>query len=223
MNEIFTSGQDLRNIKDKCFARHNTAHAKEAVLALDKCNVPYFAKFNDSCISLTYDGGYADTVDEIIRKAQSGDYEQMMLEITDRTNQDGYKILLPEIAELLHTTVGTLKMRPDEVQESLCRTYVNLWFCDLPTMKRELQKILNITPIPEQEKSLLDYLTHNFQQREAVQNMEQNTAFQQKNQEETAYISRDTQQKIAEMIRQKRSAGIQRSIEQEEHERRNFS
>mgnify|MGYP006988953756 CR=1 FL=1 len=208
MNDTFTSGQDLRNIKDKCFARHNTAHAKEVVLALDKCDVPYFAKFNDSCISLTYDGSYADTVDEIIRKAQSGDYEQMMLEITDRTNQDGYKILLPEIAELLHTTIGTLKMRPDEVQENLCRTYVNVWFCDLPTMKRELQRVLNINPIPEQEESLLDYLTHSFQQR---------------NNEEIGYISRDTQRKIAEMIRQKRSAEIQRSIEQEEHERRNFS
>lgn len=220
MNEIFTSGQDLRNINDKCFARHNTVHAKQAVLALDKCNVPYFAKFSDSCIALTYDGSYADTVDEIIRKAQSGDYEQMMLEITDRTNQDGYKILLPEIAELLHTTVGTLKMRPDEIQESLCRTYVNLWFCDLPTIKRELQKILNISPIPEQEESLLDYLTHNFQQREAVQNMEQNTTFQQRNQEEIAYISRNTQQKIAEIIHQKRSARIQRNIEQEERERK---
>ena len=212
MSDVFTSGQDLRNIKDKCFARHTTAHAKDAVLALDKCNVPYFAKFNDSCISLTYDGSYADTVDEIIKKAQSDDYEQMMLEITDRSNQDGYKILLPEIAEILHTSIGTLKMRPDEVQENLCRTYVNLWFCDLPTMKRELQRVLNINPIPEQEEeSLLDYLTHNFQQKEAVQN------------EEIGYISRDTQKKIAEMIRQKRSAEIQRNTESEERERRNFS
>ena len=218
MSNVFTSGQDLRNIKDKCFARHNTVHAKEVVLALDKCDVPYFAKFNDSCISLTYDGSYADTVDEIIRKAQSDEYEQMMLEITDRTNRNGYKILLPEIAELLHTTVGTLKMRPDEVQENLCRTYVNLWFCDLPTMKRELQRVLNISPIPEQEESLLDYLTQNFQQREAVQN----TANHQKD-EEIAYISRDTQRKIAEMIRQKRSAEIQRTIEHEERERRKFS
>ena len=168
MSNIFTSGQDLRNIKDKCFARHNTAHTKEVVLALDKCNVPYFAKFNNSCIILTYDGSYADTVDEIIKKAQSDDYEQMMLEITDRTNQDGYKILLPEIAELLHVSVGTLKMRPDEVQENLCRTYANLWFCDLPTMKRELKKVLNMEEIPKQEESLFDYLTHHFPQKEII-------------------------------------------------------
>ena len=209
MTNTFTSGQDLRNITDKCFARHNTAHAKEVVLALDKCNVPYFAKFNDSCISLTYDGSYADTVDEIIRKAQSGDYEQMMLEITDRTNHDGYKILLPEIAELLHTTVGTLKMRPDEVQEMLCRTYVNVWYCDLPTMKRELQRVLNISPIPEQEETLLEYLTNHFQQREPIEN------------EEIGYISRDTQIKIVEMIRQKHLN--QYHAEQEELERRKFS
>ena len=158
MNEIFTSGQDLRNIKDKCFARHNTVHAKQAVLALDKCNVPYFAKFSDSCIALTYDGSYADTVDEIIRKAQSDGYEQLMLKIRNKANCIGYKVLLPEIAEFLHTTVGTLKMRPDEVQENLCRTYVNLWFWDLPTIKRELQKILNVEEIPETEESIFDYL-----------------------------------------------------------------
>ena len=108
--------------------RHNTIHAKEVVLALDKCGVSYFAKFSDSCIALTYDGSYADTVDEIIRKAQSDGYEQLMLKIRNKANFIGYKVLFPEISALLHTTVDTIKKRPDEVQENLCRTYVNLWF-----------------------------------------------------------------------------------------------
>lgn len=74
----------------------------------------------------------------------SGDYEEMMREIQSRKNSDGYKVLLPEIAELLNMSVSFLKSRPDEVQEGICKAYVNLWYCDTDTIKRELSEILKI-------------------------------------------------------------------------------
>lgn len=60
------------------------------------------------------------------------------------TDKNGYKSLLPEIAETLGTSVSFLKSRPDEVQEILCKRYVNLWYCDTPTIKRELSEIINL-------------------------------------------------------------------------------
>lgn len=141
---ICSSGQDLKNINNRAYAKYNTGKAEKIVLALDKCGIPYFARFNDSEISLTYDNDYAVSVSEIIAKAMSGDYEEMMLEIQSRKNPDGYKVLLPEIAEILNTSVSFLKSRPDEVQEGICKAYVNLWYCDANTLKRELSEMLKI-------------------------------------------------------------------------------
>ena len=122
------------------------------MLALDKCSIPYFARFNDSEISLTYDNDYAVSVSEIIAKAMSGDYEEMVLKIQSRKNPDGYKVFLPEIAEVLNTSVSFLKSRPDEVQEGICKAYVNLWYCDTDTIKRELSGMLKINFSTENDK-----------------------------------------------------------------------
>ena len=120
---IYKSGLDIRKILNKSFAKYETTHAKHIVLGLDKSNIPYFARFGNTSISLTYDADYKDSVDEIITKAMSGDFGELLREIKDKNNSEEYLILLPEIAPMLHTTVGALKNRPSEIQESLCRTY----------------------------------------------------------------------------------------------------
>lgn len=141
---IYSSGQDLKSINNRAYAKYDTGKAEKIVLALDKCGIPYFARFNDSEISLTYDNDYAISVSEIIAKAMSGDYEEMILEIQSKKISDGYRVLLPEIAEILNTSVSFLKSRPDEVQEGICKAYVNLWYCDTDTIKRELSDMLKI-------------------------------------------------------------------------------
>ena len=52
--------------------------------------------------------------------------------------------MLPEIAEILHTTVGTLQARPQEIQIALCKIFVDFWFCDTATIQRELDKIITV-------------------------------------------------------------------------------
>ncbi len=130
---IYSCGRDVRRIKNKCFAKFKTPYTKNIALAFDRSNIPYFARFSDSEISLVYDADFVVSASEIITKSQSKDYA----EITQK-NYD----LLSEIAEILNVTVGTLKNRPDEIQSALCRFYVIFWFCDTPTIKRELTRIL---------------------------------------------------------------------------------
>ncbi|MCM1228361.1 MAG: hypothetical protein NC320_13240 [Clostridium sp.] len=167
---IYSSGQDLRSIKNRAYAKYDTGKAEKIVLALDKCGVPYFARFNNAEISLTYDNDYAITVSEIIAKAMSGDYEEMILEIQSRKNPDGYKVLLSEIAEILNISISFLKSRPDEVQEGICKAYVDLWYCDTDTIKRELSEILKINfsteHDEEKQRKPVEIVPQNYVQKE---------------------------------------------------------
>ena len=130
---IYSCGQDVRRIKNKCFAKFKTPYTKNIALAFGRSNIPYFARFSDIEISIVYDADFVVSASEIIVKSQSGDYA----EITQK-NHD----LLPEIAKILNIAPGTLKNCPDEIQSALCRFYVIFWFCDTPTIKRELTRIL---------------------------------------------------------------------------------
>lgn len=65
--------------------------------------------------------------------------------------------LLGEVAELLNTTIGILKNRPDEIQLALCKTYTDFWLCDNATIQRELDRIITVngrtlSDIQEHEK-----------------------------------------------------------------------
>lgn len=129
----YSCGQDIRRIKNKCFAKFKTPYIKNIALAFDRSNIPYFAKFSDNDVSLVYEADFSVSVSEIIAKLQSGDYA----EITQK-NHD----LLPEIAEILNVEIGYLKNIPDEIKSALCRFYIIFWFCDTLTLRRELTKIL---------------------------------------------------------------------------------
>lgn len=130
---IYSCGQDIRRIKNKCFAKFKTPYTKNIALAFDRSNIPYFARFSDNEISLVYDADFVVSASEIISKSQSEDYTKI--------TQKNYD-LLSEVAEFLNVKVGTLKNRPDEIQSALCRFYVVFWFCDNMTIRRELTKIL---------------------------------------------------------------------------------
>lgn len=109
MNDFrFAGGVDTESIENKETMRFVTAYAKDIVIALDKSNIPFSAKYGDTEMILTYDGSYEEQVNEIIKKAQTGKYEVLLRELKEDKFPDGYLKLLPEVAEILHTTIGTL-------------------------------------------------------------------------------------------------------------------
>lgn len=142
MNDFpYISGIEITAIKNREFIRIETDKAQEIAIALDKSGIPFSARFSDAEMVLTYDGSYKEQVEEIIAKANSGDYEALLRELQVYGEPDGYYRLLGEVAELLNTTIGTLQSRPDEIQLALCKTYVNFWLCDKVTLQRELERI----------------------------------------------------------------------------------
>ena len=157
-NFPYIGGVEISKIQNREFIRLETDKVQAIVVALDKSNIPFSARFSDAEMVLTFDVSYKDQVNEIITKAQSGDYEILLRELQVYGVPDGYYRLLGEVAELLNTTVGALKNRPDEIQLALCKTYTDFWLCDSATIQRELDRIITVNgrtlqDIQEHEKS----------------------------------------------------------------------
>ncbi len=153
----YVCGADIQSIANKEFVRFETTKARDIVVALDKSNIPFSAKYNDTEIILTYDGNYKDSVDEITAKVMSENYDELLREIREKKSDD-YLLLLSEVADVLNTTVGTLKARPVEIQELLCKAYADFWICDTPTIQRELDRYITVNgrtlqDVQEHEKS----------------------------------------------------------------------
>lgn len=144
MSEMRTAGADIQRIQNRICKKIITDKGEIIVLTLEKCHIPFFAKYNESEISVIYNADFEENVNEIIRKVMSGVFDEIVVELNRVTDTSIYKSLLPEIAEILSTSVSFLKSRPDEVQEILCKRYVDLWYCDTSTIKRELEEIVNL-------------------------------------------------------------------------------
>ena len=74
----YIGGIEVSAIQNREFIRIETDKAQAIVVALDKSNIPFSARFGDNEMVLTYDGSYKEQVEEIIAKAQSGDYEALL-------------------------------------------------------------------------------------------------------------------------------------------------
>ena len=158
----YVGGVEVSAIENREFQQFETAKAKEIVLALDRSNIPFFAKYSGSAMVLVFDKSYTQEVENIVKKSNSGNYEILLRELKMQKFPDNYLNLLPEIAEILHTTVGTLQARPQEIQIALCKIFVDFWFCDTATIQRELDRIITVNGRTlqdiqehETEKSLL--------------------------------------------------------------------
>ncbi len=215
MNDFqYTGGADIDSIENKAKMQFATLYVKDIVIALDKSGIPFSAKYGDSEMMLTYDGSYREQVDEIIRKAQTGKYEVLLRELKVNQAPDSYLKLLPEVAEILHTTIGTLRARPSEIQVAFCKTYADFWLCDTYTIQRELDRIatLNIEALQAMQKSVQTDKTHEMRQKQKLEQLAKDTA--------RVGFSRETQKRLTEMLRQKKQSEQERTAQTEEFERK---
>lgn len=221
----YIGGIEVSAIKNREFIRIETDKAQAIVVALDKSNIPFSARFGDAEMVLTYDGSYKEQVEEIIAKAQSGDYEALLRELQVYGVPDGYYRLLGEVAELLNTTVSFLQSRPDEVQLALCKTYVNFWLCDKVTIQRELERIhtLNGRTISDIQEYELGK-TKAKAPAEPVQSTADkvptlNELFD-RYERQNAHFTRESHRHLSEIARRRQRNEQERIIQTEERERK---
>lgn len=224
----YICGAEISDIQNREFLRIETDKAQAIVVALDKSDIPFSARFSDTEMVLTFDGSYKEQVEGIIEKAQSGDYEALLRELQVYGVPDGYYRLLGEVAELLNTTIGTLQARPDEIQLALCKTYTDFWLCDDATIQRELDRVISVngrtvSDIQEHEKIKA--------QEKAPIAPEQGTADKVRSFEElfneyqsrhaNDHFTREAHKHLAEIARRRQRTEQERTIQNEELERKN--
>lgn len=215
MNDFrFVGGIDTESIENKETMRFVKAYTKDIVIALDKSNIPFSAKYGDTEMILTYDGSYEEQVNEIIKKAQTGKYEVLLRELKENKFPDSYLKLLPEVAEILHTTIGTLMARPSEIQVAFCKTYADFWLCDTYTIQRELDRIatLNIEALQAMQESVQAEKSPEIRQKQKLEQLARDTA--------RVGFSRETQQKLTEMLQKKKQSEREKIAQIEEFERK---
>lgn len=221
----YIAGTDITAIRNKEFIRIETDKAQAICIALDKGGIPFSARFGDAEMVLTFDGSFKEQVEDIIAKAQSGEYEALLRELQVYGEPDGYYRLLGEVAEVLNTTIGTLQSRPDEVQLALCKTYVNFWLCDKVTIQRELERIhtLNGRTISDIQEYELGK-TKAKAPAEPVQSTADkaptlNELFD-RYERQNAHFTRESHRHLSEIARRRQRDEQERIIQTEERERK---
>ena len=224
---LYIAGIDIASIANKEFIRIDTDKAQEICVALDKSGIPFSARYGENEMVLTYDGSYKEQVEEIIAKAQSGDYGALLRELQVCGEPDGYYRLLGEVAELLNTTIGALKNRPDEVRLALCKTYVDFWLCDTPTLQRELDRVISvngrtISDIQEHEKLKEKAKAPSVPEQSAADTVPTlNELFDDYFRRNShSHFSRERHQHLAEIARRRQQSEQERIIQNEERERK---
>ena len=149
------SGDKLSDIPDKQYLTIETEHAAEIIRGLDLSGIAYFAKAEENVIYLTFSADCKVVVDEIVAKAESGDYEELMLQLSEN-GSDGYAPLYAEIAEILHCAVGSVTSRPPEITDILAKTYINYWHSDRQTIQRALERIIDLNAETENELAVME-------------------------------------------------------------------
>lgn len=202
----YSCGNDNFPKDNRQYAFLDTDKGKLIAIALETSGVPHFGSFSENTMRFSYDADYKDTVDEIISKAKSSEYDEMFREIKEKKDDSGYLILLPSVAYYLHLTEGTLRQRPDELQIQLCQMFTQLWCCDTPTIQRELTRVLNANRETEKD---MESAKENVKPEQTV------------NEEiQKGLISREVIRRQAEMIRRKQAVKEKMIAERYEIERK---
>lgn len=222
----YVCGADIHSIDNKEFMRFETTKARDIVFALDKSNIPFSAKYNNTEIVLTYDGNYKDSVDEIAAKVMAENYDELLHEIREKKSGD-YLLLLSEVADVLNTTVGTLKARPLEIQELLCKAYADFWICDTPTIQRELDRYITVNgrtlqDIQEYEKGKAQEKDPKIPEKSTADNLPtfSEIADDYFRRNGHAHFTRESHKHLSEIARRRQQADHEKTMQIEEIERR---
>ena len=224
----YIAGIDVTSIANKEFIRFNTDKAQEICVALDKSGIPFSARYGETEMVLTYDGSCKEQVEDIIAKAESGNYEALLRELQVYGEPEGYYRLLGEVADLLNTTIGALQNRPDEVQLALCKTYVDFWLCDTPTLQRELDRVISVngrtmSDIQEHEKIKEKAKAPTVPEQRAADTVpiffELYDAYQRRRAND--HFTREAHKHLAEIARRRQRDEQERIAQTEERERKN--
>ena len=224
----YIGGIEVSAIKNREFIRFNTDKAQEICVALGKSGIPFSARYGETEMVLTYDGSCKEQVEDIIAKAESGNYEGLLRELQAYREPDGYYQLLGEVAELLNTTIGALQNRPDEVQLALCKTYVDFWLCDTPTLQRELDRVISVngrtmSDIQEHEKIKEKAKAPTVPEQRAADTVptffELYDAYQRRHAND--HFTREAHKHLAEIARRRQRDEQERIAQTEERERKN--
>ena len=118
-----------------------------------------------------------------------------------------YKELLPEIAELLNTSVSELESRPEDMQCLLGQVYINNYYSDIFEIKQELGKVIELNSATQSEIQA-------YEQQKIVQKNPpepRNVVQDSKNEftkavleekKRNIYFSREQRRKVAEQLQQ---------------------
>ena len=125
---LFSFGEDNFPKDSREYVTLDTDKGKLLAIALKTSGVPHIGTFTDKQMRFSYDADYKDTVDEIVKKASTDEYEEMLREVKEHKDDSSYLVLLPSVAHYLNVTEGTLRNRPNELQVQLCRMFTRLWY-----------------------------------------------------------------------------------------------
>ena len=137
-----TAGAKITDIQNREFRQLTTGNAEKILLGLDLSDVPFFAKYNEMSLSLAFDGTRKDSVDEIIRKAESGEYAIIEREMKENRAK-AYERLLPEIADMLDMSITQLRVSK-ALTDRLVATYITNWFADRDTIQSKLAQFVDL-------------------------------------------------------------------------------
>ena len=177
------SGNLIQSITDKQYLTVNSGYGAEIVKGLDLSGIPYFAKFDESVIYLTFSSANKDSVDEIIKKS-------------DKFPDSDYLSLLPEIADILHCSVNELQSRPHEMIDILTKTYINYWHSDRQTIQNALERITDLNRETENETAEI-LLKPDIPEKS----------------QQTAHISREMQRQFAEELHRNQAYEHKKELE----------
>ena len=134
----------------------NTNKGQQITIALAASGIPFKGRFDKENIFFSYDGHYKDSVQEIMDKFTSDKYADQRNEIEEHRKEKDYLYFLPAVAKLLRMTEGTLRSKPTDIQLSLCKRYVDNWYCDTYTIQHELKDAMMLITKPEMTDSEKD-------------------------------------------------------------------
>lgn len=143
-------GTNLQSIENKQFVTLDTTKAESIILGLDQSGLPYYAKYNDLKLTLSYSGADTMRVAEIIGKNTNNSDDEIQ-RIRKADSFEEYMTLLPEIADVLNTSVTALNEESRDIRLLLAQTYADLWHSDDVTIKQALGRVLDLNPETEKE------------------------------------------------------------------------